>query len=392
LQTIFVADLLSGTVDPHTVGVNRQSKQATRSASPTETRPHALDFFAGSGLAAEALRPFFAVVWANDISEKKAATYRANHPGDHFHLQDLAEVRGSDLPGATLSWASFPCQDLSLAGNLGGIGSARSGMVWHWLRAMDEMNRRPPLVVAENVVGLVSAGDGKHYLALHTALRARGYRVGVVVLDAIHWLPHSRPRVFVVAVDRSVDIDPHRTSGPTWCHPAAIVRVASRAEGFVWWSLPVPTAKRRSLAELIDYDAPADDGKQAKHNLGLIPEHHRKRMHSAVNGHATVFPGYKRTRYGRQVLELRFDNIAGCLRTPAGGSSRQLLVIYKDQRFETRLLTVRETARLMGVREGYRIVGTYNDGYKAMGDAVAVPAVRHLARHLLAPLADGARS
>lgn len=352
----------------------------------------ALDFFAGSGLAAEALRPFFSVVWANDICERKAATYRANHPADRFHLGDLAKVRGADLPAASLSWASFPCQDLSLAGNLGGIGSSRSGMVWHWLRAMDEMAERPPLVVAENVVGLVSASDGSHYLVLHAALRERGYRVGVVVLDAIHWLPHSRPRVFVVAVDESIDIEPHRASGPSWCHSAAIERVAPRAEGFVWWSIPAPRAKPKPLAALIDYDAPTDDASQTKRNLGLIPDGHREQMHSAVNGHATVFPGYKRTRSGRQVLELRFDNVAGCLRTPRGGSSRQVLVIYRERRFETRLLTVRETARLMGVREGYRIVGSYNDGYKAMGDAVAVPVVRHLARHLLAPLAEGARS
>jgi DNA (cytosine-5)-methyltransferase 1 len=104
-----------------------------------------------------------------------------------------------------------------------------------------------------------------------------------------------------------------------------------------------------------------------------------------------VFPGYKRTRNGHQVLELRFDNIAGCLRTPGGGSSRQLLVIYSDGLFKTRLLTVREAARLMGVRESYRIEGSYNDGYKAMGDAVAVPVVRYLARHLLAPLSEGWR-
>lgn len=110
-------------------------------------------------------------------------------------------------------------------------------------------------------------------------------------------------------------------------------------------------------------------------------------MESIVNSRPAVFPGYKRTRNGQQVLELRFDNVAGCLRTPEGGSSRQYVVIYKDGRFTTRLLTVQEAARLMGVRDSYRILGTYNDGYKAMGDGVAVPAVRHLARHLLRPLA-----
>ena len=108
----------------------------------------------------------------------------------------------------------------------------------------------------------------------------------------------------------------------------------------------------------------------------------------AINGRPRAFPGYRRMRNGRQVLELRFDDVAGCLRTPEGGSSRQLLVIARNGNLETRLITVREAARLMGARESYRIVGSYNDGYKAMGDAVAVPAVRYLAQHLLSPLAQ----
>ena len=83
-----------------------------------------------------------------------------------------------------------------------------------------------------------------------------------------------------------------------------------------------------------------------------------------------VAPGYKRTRNGSQVLELRFDDVAGCLRTPEGGSSRQVVIIRKHGKLHSRLLTVRETARLMGAPESYRIPGTYNEGYKAMGDGV----------------------
>lgn len=88
--------------------------------------PRLLDFFAGSGLVSEALSPFFNLVWANDIDPKKAAVFCANHPSDVFHLGSIEQMRGSDVPCGTLSWASFPCQDLSLAGNLKGIGAARS--------------------------------------------------------------------------------------------------------------------------------------------------------------------------------------------------------------------------------------------------------------------------
>ena len=85
---------------------------------------------------------------------------------------------------------------------------------------------------------------------------------------------------------------------------------------------------------------------------------------------------------------MRFDGIAGCLRTPEGGSSRQYVILRQpDGRLVSRLLTIREVARLMGAPENYQLPENYNDAYAAMGDAVAVPPVRHLGKHLLAPLA-----
>ena len=87
------------------------------------------------------------------------------------------------------------------------------------------------------------------------------------------------------------------------------------------------------------------------------------------------------------MLELRFDDVAGCLRTPEGGSSRQVLVLRQGTDLKTRLLTARETARLMGAPDSFKLPGSYNDGYRAMGDAVAVPVAKWIARYLLAPLA-----
>ena len=346
--------------------------------------PGYLEFFAGSGLVAYGMRKHFNAIWANDICGKKADVYCANHGKKHFHLGSIADVRGTDLPAAPLSWASFPCQDLSLAGLIAGIDGERSGLVWEWLRVMDEMPEMPPILVAENVVGLMSVDGGSQYRMLHEALLSRGYRVGVVQLDASHWVPHSRPRVFVVAVDASVKIPAGMQSeGPTWAHSKAVITAAEGVDGWLWWNLPAPKPRTVDLADIIEWDADCDDAATAARNISLIPDHHRKLLDgSAIN----VAPGYKRTRAVGQVLELRFDGIAGCLRTPKGGSSRQFLVLKKGSTLATRLLTVRETARLMGAPETYKLPGTYNDGYKAMGDAVAAPCASYLAKHLLAPL------
>lgn len=353
-----------------------------------ETKPTCLDFFAGSGLVVEGLKGFFQTVWANDICEKKAKVFCANHDGKIFHLGSIEDVKGGDLPQALLSWGSFPCQDLSLAGNMGGLSSSRSGLVWQWLRVMDELPSRPPLVVAENVVGLVSVAKGKHYQKLHNALVERGYKVGAVVIDASHWVPQSRKRVFVIAVEVGVPTCQFETDHPVWCHPASIVQAVKGLKGWVWWNLPAPPTRKKKLSDLIDFAAPCDGPEKQERLLAMVPDKHREKMTAASQNGRAVFPGYKRIRHGQQVLELRFDGIAGCLRTPEGGSSRQFLVIKDNGSFRTRLITVNEAAALMGAPENYKLPGTYNDGYKAMGDAVTVPVSHYLAENLLSPLAE----
>jgi DNA (cytosine-5)-methyltransferase 1 len=100
---------------------------------------------------------------------------------------------------------------------------------------------------------------------------------------------------------------------------------------------------------------------------------------------------YKRTRRDQngkraQRAEVRFDDIAGCLRTPVGGSSRQTIIIVEGKNVRSRLLSPREAARLMGLPESYRLPEKYNDAYHLSGDGVAVPVVRFLAANILEPL------
>ena len=364
----------------------QNSAVSTAFATPKkDAHPPFLDFFAGSGLVSHALRPYFRTAWANDICPKKAAVFDANHTNAPFQLCSVSDVAGGQLPTSVLSWASFPCQDLSLAGNGKGIRAKRSGLVWEWLRVMDEMPQRPPILAAENVVGLVSSDRGAHYRELHAALVERGYQVGAVLLDAIEWLPQSRPRVFVIAVDVHIAIPLALTDEkPNWTHSTAIQRVAAGLPQWIWWNLPKPIKRSSTLSKIVDFSLPCHDESTSRKNLTMIPPAHMRRLEESG---LTVVPGYKRIRNKQQVLELRFDEVAGCLRTPVGGSSRQYLVIKQGPEWRTRILSPRETARLMGAPESFKLPGTFNDGYKAMGDAVAAPVASYLAKHLLAPLA-----
>ena len=105
----------------------------------------------------------------------------------------------------------------------------------------------------------------------------------------------------------------------------------------------------------------------------------------------SVRTAYKRTRQdesGRKVqrAEIRFDNIAGCLRTPAGGSSRQFVVVVEGRKVRSRLISSRETARLMGLPDEYILPKNYNEAYHLTGDGVVVPVVRFLANEIVEPI------
>lgn len=355
-----------------------QEKNIIQSSAPW--RMH--EFFAGSGLVAYGLNGMFASVWANDISEQKAAVYEANFGRDHFILDDIKNIKGSELPFAHLSWASFPCQDLSLAGSIGGIHASRSGLVWEWLRVLDEIDNPPKVLSLENVPGLLSTSGGDNYRVLHMALVERGYRCGAIVLNASYFVPQSRPRVFIIAVQEKCPIPEELVgSGPCWLHNEAAIRLGNGLPGWIWWHTEKPPRRTKTLKDVIDGDAPFDkDGV-----LNLVPERHQAKLRA----HDTVYAtGYRRTRNGTQQLELRFDGIAGCLRTPEGGSSKQYLIVKKGDQIHARLLTVREAARLMGAPDTFMLPGSYNDGYKAMGDAVVLPVARFIGERFLTKIAE----
>ena len=342
------------------------------------------EFFAGSGLVAYGLKGMFNPIWANDISDKKAAVYRSNINGNHLVLDDIKNINGATLPRAHLSWASFPCQDLSLAGSLGGIDAARSGLIWEWLRIMKEMPQRPSVLLIENVAGLLSANQGKNYTKLHQALLDLGYKSGAILIDAVHFVPQSRPRVFVIAVRKDIAIPSELVdTQPNWLHSKTAAALGNDLPEWIWWKAEKPEKRKIGLCDIIDYSIPYDKNDV----LRLIPPRHKEMLDSMENVVAT---GYRRTRDGKQCLELRFDGVAGCLRTPEGGSSKQFVVVKQNGKTQARLLTPREAARLMGAPDSFVLPDTFNDGYKAMGDAVVIPVATYIGISFLTKLAEAA--
>ncbi len=374
----------------------------------TDDRPGFYEFFCGGGMARLGLGEMWQCLFANDIDAGKAAAYRENFGGaPELVCGDVRTVAGEELPpGAALAWASFPCQDLSLAGAGAGLAGGRSGVFWaFWdlMQALRRDGRHPPIIAIENVAGLVTSHGGGDLAGLAEAMVAGGYRLGAVLVDGVRFVPQSRPRLFIVAAAQDVPVPaaPQRAApDPAW-HAPSLTNVVDQLptavrQGWIWWRLPLPPERTLRLIDVIEDDprdvcwhAPA----QTEALLAMMAPAHRERVAAAMRaGTRQVGCVYKRTRQGVQRAEVRFDGVSGCLRTPAGGSSRQTIVEVQGARVRTRLISARETARLMGLPDTYRLPARYNDAYRLTGDGVVVPAAAWVARHLLDPLARQALS
>lgn len=361
------------------------------------------EFFAGGGLAGLGLEGFRAT-FANDLDAAKAASWRSNHSDPSIlKLADVWDLTPDDLPGhADLAWASSPCQDVSLAGARGGLDARRSGAFWGFWRLMTglaEQGRAPGLIVIENVMGLLTSNQGRDFAAVCRALHEGGYVFGAVEADAALWLPQSRPRLFIIASRHPVEsagegAEPFHSGRIRAAHAAL---PGDLKAGWVWWRLSAPPRRNAVLAAVLQTDDAVDwlDESRAEALLDLLSPLHRARLDAAVaTSERRVGAAYRRVRVENDVkvqrLEIRFDGLAGCLRTPAGGSSRQFVVVCENGRTRVRRLTGREAARLMGLPDSYVLPGSEVAALKLMGDAVAVPVVRALADQILRPLLDGA--
>ena len=163
---------------------------------------------------------------------------------------------------------------------------------------------------------------------------------------------------------------------------------------WVWWDPPVPAKRKTSFADLIEEtpDRPWFSSDRTEEVLAAMSSLNSAKVRKAQREKRKIVGGlYMRTRLdedGKKVqrAEVRFDDISGCLRTPAGGSSRQTIVIVDGSSVMARLITRRETARLMGLPDTYKLPENYNEAYHLTGDGVVVPVVRHLARHIFEPI------
>lgn len=358
------------------------------------------EYFAGIGLVRLGLeRAGWNIIFANDWARDKFDMYAAyfQEDKDRYALESVFDLCQTNVPNSLLATASFPCIDLSLAGNLGGIKGIHSGAFWGFIEVLKSQQCRPPLAMLENVSGWLTSNKGEDFRLTIKALNELGYACDVFVIDAARFVPQSRLRVFVVGVQTAEPKDDvlvlaQRSASLT---TKALDRAITSNRDLSWNFLeipPLPKKGLRSLDDIVENLLETDErwwsASEVERHLQMMSAiniaHIDKLQQRSGNSYRTM---YRRVRKGQQRAELRKDNIAGCLRTATGGSSRQMLVRISQGSIRMRLMTPREYARLQGVPDDYPLPKRVNQALTGFGDAVCVPVVTWIGENVLNPLA-----
>lgn len=361
-------------------------------------RKNFAEFFAGIGLVSAGLkRQKWSISFANDIDPLKYQMYQGHFTDakEHFVLGDVNNLSAEKVPDTTLATASFPCKDLSLAGSRKGLEGAHSSSYWGFIDILEQKYlHRPPLVLLENVTGLISANNGEDFKQVLHSLNNLDYSVDCFIIDAIKFVPQSRQRLFVIGLRKDIFPAPQENKVAAFglesdIRPKSLFKfIVKHPE--IQWNIrhlpPLPTneLKLENIVENLSANASIWwSTARAEYLLNQMSPRHREIATQMIQdtkwSYGTVF---RRMRNNKSTAELRTDGVAGCLRTPAGGSAKQILFKAGYGQYFVRLLTPRECARLMGVGE-YNITVPFDQALLGFGDAVCVPVIEWIAENYL---------
>jgi len=365
-----------------------------------------VDLFAGVGLVSTAYSlEKHSVVLASDYSPMKEEIHSINHPNTRFLLCDIRNLEPDVLPECDILHGSFPCTDTSVAGYRKGCRDGKeSPMYWEFYRILCGLcssNRSPDVITLENVEGLLTSNSGADLSEIAISLNEAGYFVDIALLNSFHFVPQSRSRLFIVGRKRRIGLDAHDLNfQASEIRPAKVAQYIKSRSQINWDLVPHSPLPQRvdNLVDVVDESDQEwwDEGRTLK-LLSQMFDRHLETVVRWKNAqdryqYGTVFRRM-RTRDGsrQSTAELRADGIAGCLRTPKGGSAKQILLRAGFGTISARHLNPLECARLMGAPDFlFTNQVSANNYLFGFGDSVCVPAMRWIIQNMVNPSMDPA--
>ena len=326
-----------------------------------------IDLFAGIG---GMRRGFEAVggecVFTCELDRYARRTYLANYSCDHDVAEDITTVPSSAVPDHDVLLAGFPCQPFSIAGvskknalqQPHGFHCEAQGTLFFDVARIIE-RRRPHAFVLENVKNLVGHDKGRTFRVIHRTLTEElGYQVHWKVIDGRYWVPQHRERIFIVGFrhENGFNLD----------------NIGIPAEGPKLASIlhPEDGGESEESPWTLGPDAKVSDKYTLSDHLWKYLQNYAAKHRAAGNGFGFGLVGPEDTT---RTLSARYYK---------DGSE----ILIRQEGRNPRRLTPRECARLMGFdRPGERefvIPVSDTQAYRQFGNAVIVPCVEAIARHM----------
>jgi DNA (cytosine-5)-methyltransferase 1 len=311
-----------------------------------------IDLFAGiGGIRMAYERAGAECVFSSEIDKFARQTYEANF-GD-VPAGDITQIEADDIPDHDVLLGGFPCQPFSIAGvskknSLGhehGFREKTSGnLFFHIARILDA--KQPKAFMLENVKHLERHDKGRTFRVIRQTLINEldpGYHIFAHVIDAQHYVPQHRERIFIVGFRK--DLFP----------------------GIEFHFPQPPDTRPVEFTDILDADVNDKYTLSDKlwSYLKAYKTKHQRRGNGFGYGMVATLPGtVTRTLSARYYKD---------------GSEILLYQPYKNPR----RLTPRECARLMGYPDSFKIPVSDTQGYKQFGNSVVVPVVEDIARVLV---------
>jgi DNA (cytosine-5)-methyltransferase 1 len=335
-----------------------------------------IDLFAGIG----GLRLGFEdagarCVFASEIDKYALLTYRDNFDHSHPVAGDIRAVPSSDVPEHDILLAGFPCQPFSVAGiskrnALGrphGFACTTEGTLFYEVARLLR-DHRPAAFVLENVKHLVRHDSGRTFhLIVEILSQELGYRVSWKVIDARHWVPQHRERVFVVGFRDDVEFD--------------------------WGTLLIPGLPTPNLGDILHpedgsgiVEAPYTDSHGRPSEKYILTDKLWQYLQNYAKKHQLRGNGFGFGLVGAK-------DVARTLSARYYKDGSEILIRRRNP--IPRRLTPRECSRLMGFDRGrkhpFRIPVSDTRAYEQFGNAVVVPVVKAVASLVLRALAQNSK-
>lgn len=345
-------------------------RKARTKEAPEEPAFRFIDLFAGIG----GLRRGFETiggecVFTSEWDRYSQKTYRANFPNDtHDIAGDIRLVNEADIPAHDVLLAGFPCQPFSIAGvskknalnRPHGFACETQGTLFFDVERIIRYHR-PRAFLLENVKNLVNHDRGRTFKVIHDVLtRELGYHVHWKVIDAKPWVPQHRERIFIAGFRESNEFTfdtfdiPDALDGPklsTILHPENGSEKPDR---------PYTAGRQAAVSEKYTLTQ----------HLWTYLQNYAKKHQEKGNGFGFGLVGP--------------DNVARTLSARYYKDGSEILI--RQQGEPPRRLTPRECARLMGFdRPGestFQIPVSDTQAYRQFGNAVVVPVVAAVAKHM----------